>query len=103
MVKNWDFVITPNRGWFELRLNDIWRYRDLLLIFIKRDFTTFYKQTILGPLWFFIQPLLSTIVFSIIFNRVAGIPTDELPPVLFYLKKKFEKSGGHCDGGGGRN
>ena len=83
--KNWDIVITPHRGWFELHLDDIWRYRDLLWIFIKRDFTTFYKQTILGPLWFFIQPLLSTIVFSIVFNRIAGIPTDELPPVLFYM------------------
>jgi lipopolysaccharide transport system permease protein len=82
---DWDLVITPHRGWFELHLDDIWQYHDLLWIFIKRDFTTFYKQTILGPLWFFIQPLLSTIVFSIIFNRVAGIPTDELPPVLFYM------------------
>ena len=54
-------------------------------ILVKRDFTTFYKQTILGPLWFFIQPLLSTIVYTIIFNRVAGIPTDELPPILFYM------------------
>ena len=85
IAEKWDLIITPHRGWFELHLDDIWRYRDLLWIFIKRDFTTFYKQTILGPLWFFIQPLISTIVFSIIFNRIAGISTDELPPVLFYM------------------
>ena len=85
IAKKWDIIITPHRGWFELHLDDIWQYRDLLWIFIKRDFTTFYKQTILGPLWFFIQPLISTIVFSIIFNRIAGISTDELPPVLFYM------------------
>ena len=78
-------VITPDRGWFELHLDEIWRYRDLLWIFVKRDFTTFYKQTILGPLWFFIQPLISTIVFTIIFNRLAGLPTDEIPPYLFYM------------------
>ena len=64
---------------------EIFNYKDLLWIFIKRDFTTFYKQTILGPLWFFLQPLLSTIVFTIIFNKVAKIPTDELPPILFYM------------------
>ena len=81
----WDLVITSQRGWFELHLSDIWRYRDLLLLFVKRDFTTFYKQTILGPVWFFLQPLLSTIVFTIIFNRIAKIPTDELPPILFYM------------------
>ena len=78
-------VITPYRGWFDLNFYEIWRYRDLLWIFVKRDFTTFYKQTILGPLWFFIQPLISTIVFTVIFNRVAGIPTDEIPPFLFYM------------------
>jgi len=81
----WDLVITPNRGWFELHLTEVWKYRDLLGILIKRDFSTFYKQTILGPLWFFIQPLISTVVFSFIFNRVAGIPTDSLPPILFYM------------------
>lgn len=82
---NWDLVITPNRGWFDLDLKDILRYRDLLWIFVKRDFSTFYKQTILGPLWFFIQPFLSTFVFFIIFNKVAGISTDTVPPLLFYM------------------
>ena len=78
-------IITSKRGWFELRLDEIWHYKDLLWIFVKRDFTTFYKQTILGPIWFFIQPLISTIVFTIIFNRVARIPTDGIPPFLFYM------------------
>ena len=78
-------ILTPNRGWFDLNIDEIWSYRDLLWLFVKRDFTTFYKQTILGPLWFFIQPLISTIVFSIIFNRVAKLPTDEIPPNLFYM------------------
>ena len=83
--KKWDLIITPQRGLFELHLSEIWKYRDLLSLFIKRDFTTFYKQTILGPLWFIIQPFISTIIFSFIFNRVAKIPTEEIPPYLFYL------------------
>jgi len=82
---DWDLIITSKRGWFELHLNEIWHYKDLLLIFVKRDFTTFYKQTILGPIWFFIQLLISTIVFTIIFNRIARIPTDDIPPFLFYM------------------
>lgn len=85
IIKSWDTIITPNRGWFQISFRDIWKYRDLLWIFVRRDFTVFYKQTILGPLWFFIQPLLSTIVFTVIFNRVAGIGTDQIPPVLFYM------------------
>ncbi len=64
---------------------DIWRYRDLLWLFVKRDFTTFYRQTILGPLWFFLQPLISTIVFTVIFNKIAKISTNEIPPILFYM------------------
>ncbi len=84
-IQNWDLIITPKRGWFDLNINEIWAYKDLLWLFVKRDFTTFYKQTILGPLWFFIQPLISTIVFSIIFNRIAKIPTDQIPPNLFYM------------------
>ena len=78
-------VITPKRGLFDLQLADLWNYRDLLFLFVKRDFKTFYKQTILGPLWFFIQPLITTLVFTVIFNRVAKIPTDEIPPNLFYM------------------
>ena len=82
---DWDLIITSKRGWFELHLNEIWHYKDLLLIFVKRDLPTFYKQTILGPIWFFIQPLIFTIVFIIIFNRIARIPTDDIPPFLFYM------------------
>ena len=78
-------VITPKRGLFDLPLADLWNYRDLLFLFVERDFKTFYKQTILGPLWFFIQPLITTLVFTVIFNRVAKIPTDEIPPNLFYM------------------
>ncbi len=85
IADHWDLIITPYRGWFELHLVEIWKYKYLLWLFVKRDFTTFYKQTILGPLWFFIQPLISTIIFNIIFNRIANIPTGKLPPILFYM------------------
>jgi lipopolysaccharide transport system permease protein len=77
--------ITPKDHLFELRLKDIWRFRDLLWQFVYRDFVTVYKQTILGPLWFFIQPFLTTIVFTVIFGKIAQIPTDGLPQMLFYL------------------
>lgn len=69
----------------DLKLRDVWEYRDLLLIFVRRDFVSFYKQTVLGPLWFFIQPLLQTAMFTFVFARLARISTDGLPPVLFYL------------------
>lgn len=78
-------VIRPKVGWFDLQLREVWRYRDLIFIFVKRDFVTMYKQTILGPLWFLILPLFTTIVFTIVFGKVARIPTDGLPPFLFYL------------------
>lgn len=78
-------VIRPKTSWLDLHLRDLWRYRDLLFLFVKRDFVSMYKQTILGPLWFIIQPILTTFMFVIIFDRVAGIPTDGAPPALFYL------------------
>ena len=81
----WSQVIRPRTSLFDLRLQDVWRYRDLLFMFVKRDFTALYKQTILGPLWFVIQPLLSTFMFVVIFDRIAGIPTDGVPSALFYL------------------
>ena len=84
-VEKRTYVIHPVSGWFDLRLGDLWRYRDLVMLFVRRDFVALYKQTILGPLWFVIQPIMTTIVFSIIFGRVARIPTDGLPPTLFYL------------------
>ena len=83
--KNWDHIIKGNRSWFHFNITEIWTYRYLTWLFIKRDFTTFYKQTILGPLWFFIQPIITTVVFSIIFNRIAKIPTNGIPPILFYM------------------
>lgn len=81
----YELVIRPTRGWFDLNLADVWRYRDLLLLLVHREFVAKYKQTILGPAWFIIQPLLMTVVFTVIFGSVANIPTDGLPPVLFYL------------------
>lgn len=84
-VKTWDLVIHPKNGWFDLHLRDIWRYRDLLRMFVWRDFVAVYKQTILGPIWFFIQPLLTTATFTVIFSGVAKLSTDGLPPLLFYL------------------
>jgi len=83
--EDWDLIIRPVSGWFELHLEDLWRYRDLLWMFVRRDFVSIYKQTILGPLWFFIQPLLTTLTFTVIFSGVAKLSTDGLPPLLFYL------------------
>jgi len=81
----WTEVITPKKGWFDLRLNELWDYRDLILLFVRRDFVTVYKQTILGPLWHFIQPIFTTVIFTIIFGRVANISTDGAPHFVFYL------------------
>jgi len=81
----WDLVLRPKTGWLDLHLSDLWHYRDLLWMFIRRDFVSVYKQTILGPLWFFIQPLITTIMFTVIFTGVAKISTDSYPPMLFYL------------------
>lgn len=78
-------VISPHAGWLDLKLGEVWRYRDLLWMFVKRDFVSVYKQTVLGPIWFFIQPLLTTIVFTIVFTGIAKISTDGMPPLLFYL------------------
>jgi lipopolysaccharide transport system permease protein len=83
--KTWDLVIEPQRSLFSLNLRDVWRYRDLLGLLVRRDFVSFYKQTILGPLWFFIQPLFTTITFTFIFGNLAGISTDGLPQPLFYM------------------
>lgn len=84
-IETWDLVITGKKNWFSLQLADIWRYRDLILLFVRRDFVAQYKQTILGPLWYLIQPVLTTIMFLILFNRVARIPTDGVHPIVFYM------------------
>ena len=77
--------ITPEDSLFDLRLGEIWRYRDLLLLFVRRDFVAKYKQTILGPVWFLIQPLFQTAVLAVVFGGMAGLSTDGIPPILFYL------------------
>jgi lipopolysaccharide transport system permease protein len=84
-LQDWDLVIKGHSSLFDLNFTDLWRYRDLLAMFVKRDFVSFYKQTILGPLWFFIQPIFTTIVFSFVFGNLAGISTDGVPKYLFYL------------------
>lgn len=81
---NWDVVLSPRTNFFSFPWREVWAYRDLLVMFIKRDVVTMYKQTILGPVWFFIQPLLTTIVYIVVFGGIAGISTDGMPKILFY-------------------
>ncbi len=81
----WTMVIRPHRRWLDLRLDELWHYRDLVMLFVRRDFVSVYKQTILGPLWYLIQPLLTTITFTVIFGNIAKLPTDGLPQFLFYM------------------
>jgi lipopolysaccharide transport system permease protein len=83
--QDWTLVIRPKTRWFDLHLADLWRYRDLVMLFVRRDFVSFYKQTVLGPLWFIIQPLLTTLTFTLIFGNIAKLSTDGLPKILFYL------------------
>ncbi len=83
--EEWLFEIKPKNNFFSFNLREIWQYKDLLLLFVKRDIVTVYKQTILGPLWYLIQPLFTAITFTIIFNNVAGIETGKIPPFLFNL------------------
>ncbi len=81
----WDINIKSTRGLLEIDIAEIWRYRDLLVMFIVKDIVTRYKQTILGPLWFMLQPIFTAVVYTLIFSRVAKIPTNGAPPILFYL------------------
>ncbi len=81
----WTTVIKPQDGFLKLNLKDLWKYRDLIKMFIIRDFVTFYKQTILGPLWFIIQPVFTALMFTFVFGTVAKMPTDNIPPMLFYM------------------
>jgi lipopolysaccharide transport system permease protein len=81
----WDLIIQPQRSLFDLHMGDLWRYRDLVMLFVRRDFVSVYKQTILGPLWYLIQPLLTTLTFTVIFGNIAQLPTDGLPQFLFYM------------------
>ena len=84
-IESWDVVIKPVHGWFNINFKEIVQYWDLILLFVKRDFVVFYKQTILGPLWHIIQPLVNSGIFTIIFSKIAKIPTDGIPPFLFYM------------------
>lgn len=83
--ENWDIDITPANSLLSLNFREVWRYKDLMLLFVRRDFVAQYKQTILGPAWYVIQPVFTTIMFTFVFGKLAGIPTDGVPPVLFYL------------------
>ncbi len=78
-------IIKPSSSLLELNLKEIWKYKDLLFLFVRRDFVSVYKQTVLGPLWFIIQPIFTTLVFTVVFGQLASIPTDGLPQVLFYM------------------
>ena len=83
--ESWDLIIKPRNKLLDVRLKELWRYRDLLMMFVKRDFVTYFKQTILGPIWFFIQPIFTTFIYVFIFSNLAGIPTDGIPSPVFYL------------------
>ncbi|MEI7525479.1 MAG: ABC transporter permease [Mariniphaga sp.] len=83
--ENWDLIIKPKRKLLDINLAELWKYRDLIMLFVRRDFVSKFKQTILGPLWFLIQPLMTTIMFTVVFSNLAHIPTDGLPPMLFYM------------------
>ncbi|TWU17102.1 Teichoic acid translocation permease protein TagG [Novipirellula galeiformis] len=82
---SWDLIIRPSASLVSLPLAEIWRYRDLLYLFTRRDIVAFYKQTILGPLWFFIQPIFTTLIYVLVFGNIAGLSTDGAPQVAFYL------------------
>ncbi len=84
-ISEWDLEIKPHDSLLNLHLNDVWNYRDLLGLLVRRDFVSFYKQTIFGPIWFFIQPIFTTLIFTIIFNKLANISTGDVPAPLFYL------------------
>jgi lipopolysaccharide transport system permease protein len=83
--EQWTEIIEPRTSLLDLRLGDVWRYRDLVMMFVRRDFVSTYKQTVLGPIWFFIQPLLTTLTYVIIFGNVAKLSTDGMPMLLFYM------------------
>src|SRR5580765_8557863 len=85
LSEQWDMIIRPNRGAFDWRLRELWRCRDLISLFVWRDFVAVYKQTIIAPLWHIIQPLRTTLTFTVIFGHLAGLPTEGVPGFLFYM------------------
>jgi lipopolysaccharide transport system permease protein len=84
-AEKWDLIIRPERGWLDLRLGDLWKARELILLFVWRDFVSVNKQTILGPAWYFIQPILTSLAFTVVFGHIAKLPTDQMPGFLFYM------------------
>jgi lipopolysaccharide transport system permease protein len=82
---SWDMIITPDRKWWDLKLYEVWRYRELIFMFVSRRFAASYKQTIIGPYWHLIRPLFSSGIYTIIFGKLAQLPTDDIPPFLFYM------------------
>lgn len=85
MEEKFKTIIRPQKGWFDLHLKELLRYRDLILLFVKRNFTAYYKQTILGPAWAIIQPFLTTVIFTVVFGNLAGLAPEGVPSFLFYL------------------
>ena len=83
--QDWTLVIKPRNSLFDLNLREVWQYKDLLWLFVRRDFVAQYKQTVLGPLWNLAQPILTTLMFLLVFGKIANIPTDGIQPVLFYM------------------
>jgi lipopolysaccharide transport system permease protein len=83
--EDWDLIIKPQNKWYQVDIAALWRYRDLLFLLVRRDFVSIYKQTVLGPVWFFIQPLITAFTFSFIFGKLANISTDGKPALLFYM------------------
>lgn len=85
MKEDWDLVIKPHKSLLDINLKELWDYRDLLTMFVKRDIVTVYKQTVLGPIWFFVQPIMTMLVYIVVFGNIANISTDGIPKPLFYL------------------
>ena len=83
--ENWTTIIKPKTGWFDINLKELIQYKDLIIMFVKRDFKTMYKQTILGPLWIIINPLMTTLMYTIVFGNIANISTDGMPQIVFYM------------------
>lgn len=83
--ENWTTIIKPKTGWFDINLKELVQYKDLIVMFVKRDFKTMYKQTILGPLWIIINPLMTTLMYTIVFGNIANISTDGMPQIVFYM------------------
>ena len=84
-TKDWTMMIKPKTGWFDINMKELWQYRDLVKLFVRRNYTSMYKQTILGPLWFILSPLITVLIFTVVFGNIAKIPTDNVPQFLFYM------------------